>query len=98
MAIKTLPKITRALIAGGRSPEEPVAIVTNASLPDMSVIETTLACAAVDAEERGARPPALVCIGEVVRMRQVLDWAGQMAGASPRDLDPLGTRGQAETG
>ena len=98
MAIKTLPKITAALIEGGRSPEEPVAIVTNASLPDMSVIETTLGRAVADADAQGAKPPALVCIGEVVRMRQVLDWAGQMAGVPPRDLDPLGTRGQAETG
>lgn len=98
MAIKTLPKIAAALIAGGRSPSEPVAVVCNATLPQMAVVETTLRNAVRDVEAAGVQPPAIVCIGEVVRMRQVLDWMGQIAGDSPRDLDPLGSRSMTETG
>ena len=98
MAIKTLPKITAKLIEGGRAPTEPVAVVTNATVPDMSVLETTLEAAARDVADAGIAPPAIICIGEVVRMRKVLDWAGQMAGEEVRDLDPLGVRTQAETG
>jgi uroporphyrin-III C-methyltransferase len=30
-------------------------------------------------------------------MRQVLDWQGMLAGAAPRDLDPLGRGLPAET-
>ena len=98
MAIKTLPKITRALLDAGRSAEEPVAVVSNAAHTDMRVLETTLAEAAEDVVHAGIKPPAIICIGEVVRMRQVLDWAGRMAGEAPRDLDPLGVKAQAETG
>ena len=98
MAIKTLPKITAKLIEGGRPADEPVAIVCDASLPTMRVIETTLGRAVEDAEEAGATPPAIICIGQVVRMRQVLDWVGQMSGELPRDLDPLGARSVADAG
>jgi len=98
MAMKTLPKITAALIRGGRAPSEPVAVVTNATLPDMQVLETTLGTAVEDVTDAGLSPPAIVCIGEVVRMRGVLDWVGQMAGHAPRDLDPLAVRHLPDTG
>ena len=98
MAMKTLPKISAALIDAGRSPDEPVAVVCNATLQDMQVVETTLGSAVTDVQAAGIKPPAIVCIGEVVRMRQVLDWAGQMAGQKPRNLDPLGARRMTETG
>jgi uroporphyrin-III C-methyltransferase len=98
MAMKTMPKITAALIRGGRAPSEPVAVVTNATLPEMQVLETTLGTAVEDVAAAGLAPPAIVCIGEVVRMRSVLDWVGQMAGHGPRDLDPLETRQMPETG
>ena len=98
MSIKTLPKITAALIQGGRSAAEPMAIVQNATLPDMQVLETTLGDAVADVEARGIEPPAIMCIGDVVRMRQALDWMGQIAGEAPRDFDPLGARSMTETG
>jgi len=98
MAMKTLPKISAALISGGRSPDEPVAVVSKASTPEQRVVETSLGSAPADVAAVGLEPPALVVIGEVVRMRRVLDWAGQMAGEPPRDLDPLGARRIAETG
>lgn len=98
MAMKTLPKISAALIRGGRSADELVAVISNASTPQQRVLETTLGRAVEDVIAAGMSPPALVVIGEVVRMRQVLDWVGQMAGEAPRDLDPLGARRQAETG
>lgn len=98
MAIKTLPKITAKLIEAGRSEAEPVAVVSNAAHADMTVLETTLGRAAADVVAEGVTPPAVICIGEVVRMRQVLDWVGQMQGQPVRDVDPLGARRQAETG
>ncbi|MEL6478347.1 MAG: uroporphyrinogen-III C-methyltransferase [Pseudomonadota bacterium] len=98
MAIKTLPVITARLIEAGRSPSEPVAIVQNATTPEMRVLETTLGTAVADLAVAGFGPPAILCIGEVVRMRQCLDWLGQIAGAAPGSLDPLGARRVAETG
>ena len=98
MAMKTLPKITAQLIGAGRPASQPVAIVTDASLPSMRVLETTLGEAAADVGSHGLKPPAIICIGEVVRLRGVLDWVGQMAGVAPRDLDPLGMRPIADAG
>ena len=98
MAMKTLPVIVARLIAAGRSPSEPVAIVMNATRPGMKVLETTLGAAVADAEAGAIGPPAIVCIGEVVRMRRCLDWLAWTAGEPPRDLDPLGARRAAETG
>lgn len=98
MAIKTLPKIAAKLMEAGRSVDEPVAIVSDASLPTMRVVETTLGQAVEDAEAQGVKPPAIICIGQVVRMRQVLDWIGQMSGDAPRSLDPLNARSIADAG
>jgi uroporphyrin-III C-methyltransferase len=98
MAIKTLPAISASLIAAGRSPGEPVAIIMDATLPTMRVLETTLGRAVEDLATSGMGPPAILCIGRVALMRQALDWIGQMAGAAPRDLDPLGDDPARDTG
>ena len=90
MGMKHLDQISAALIAAGRSGAEPVAIVTNATTPRQAVLETTLATAVADAAAGGVAPPAIICVGRVVLMRQVLDWAALAAGNAPRDLDPLG--------
>ncbi|MDC1198816.1 uroporphyrinogen-III C-methyltransferase [bacterium] len=93
MAMKHLGQIADRFIAAGRDPDEPVAIVTRATAPDQQVLETTLVRAAADAEAAGLEPPAVICVGRAVLMRQTLDWVGQMAGEPVRALDPLG-RGQ----
>ena len=98
MAVKHMPDICQKLIAAGRSPDEPVAVVRNATRDDMQVLETTLATAPHDIVESGIGAPAIICIGRVVQMRQCLDWIGQMAGEPVRDTDPLGVRAISETG
>ena len=92
MAIKHLPGICANLINAGRKSSEPVAIVSNASLPNMTVLETTLGQAPQDVLDHNITPPAIIAVGEVVRMRQCLDWISQMKGIPPRNTDPLGTR------
>ena len=91
MAIKHLPEICANLIAAGRSKDEPVAVVSNATWDKMDVLETTLGQAPDDVATHGFEPPAIICVGNVVKMRQCLDWIGQINGIAPRDLDPLGT-------
>jgi uroporphyrin-III C-methyltransferase len=95
MAMKHIPTITSRLIAAGRSPDEPVAFVTDASTSTQQVLETTLARAADDVTASGLQPPAIVVVGEVVRLRPALDWMGAAAG---RVLvaDPLGNRADAQ--
>lgn len=92
MAMKHIGEIAGKLIEAGRAPSEPVAFVCNASTGAQSVLETTLGTAVGDVAAAGLAPPAIVVVGEVVRLRQGLDWLGALAG---RKLvgDPLGTEG-----
>ena len=68
MAVSNLEKIAAALIAAGRSADTPAAVVENASLPEERVIRGRLEeIAALAAAERVV-PPAVVVIGDVVRL------------------------------
>ena len=96
MAIKHIEDIAGRLMSGGRDPDEPVAVVSNATLPDMRVLETTLSRAAADTAKAKIEPPAIVCVGRVVLLRQALDWLGQSRGEPVRSLDPLGIRRSEE--
>lgn len=80
MAMKHIGQITRNLIAAGRSRDEPVAFVCNASTTEQSVLETTLERAEADVVASGLEPPAIVVVGEVVRLRSALDWLGALDG------------------
>ena len=98
MAIKNLPEICTKLIQAGRNKDEPVAVVSSATLPDMRVLETTLSRAATDVDDAGMVPPSIICIGRVALMRQCLDWMAALEGTRPRNLDPLGVGLISETG
>ena len=95
MAMKHIPTITSRLIAAGREPDEPVAFVTDASTATQNVLETTLARAADDVAASGLQPPAIVVVGQVVRLRPALDWMGAAAGRV-LTADPLGNRAEAQ--
>ena len=92
MAMKHLPEISEKLIAAGREADEPVAIVCNATQPEMRVLETTLEHAAQDAIDAEMKPPSIICVGKVTLMRQCLDWMAQAQGIPARNLDPLDVR------
>ncbi len=90
MGIKHVAQIAGALLDAGRAPSEPVAVVTDATTPRQRVLETTLVRLVDDLAASGLAPPAIICVGRAVMMRQVLDWQAMAAGAAPRALDPLG--------
>lgn len=85
MAMKHIAQISANLIASGRSASEPVAFVCNAATGDQQVLETTLGEAVVAVAASGLQPPAIVVVGEVVRLRASLDWLGALGG---RRLQP----------
>jgi uroporphyrin-III C-methyltransferase len=93
MALKHMGEITRRLIEGGRSPDEPTALVCSAATEGQRVAVTTLAQAPAVAETLD--PPAIVVIGDVVRLRPALDWLGALTGKS-LESDPLGNRADRE--
>lgn len=92
MAMKHIGPITERLIAAGRNADEPMAFVTNASMPDQAVLETTLGRAVAEVAAARLEPPAIVVVGEVVRFRAALDWLGAAEGRVLTP-DPLGLRG-----
>lgn len=89
MAMKHLGVIAERFLEAGRAPTDPVAVVSNASTPKQRVLETTLARAAADVAEAGMEAPAIICIGEVVRLRQGLDWLGALTEGRVLHPDPL---------
>ncbi len=97
MALSHLSSIASLLIENGRYADEPVALVRNATLRSQQVLETTLGQAAADVERTGFKAPAIIVIGEVVRLREGLDWLGALEGRVLK-RDPLETRGQRDAG
>lgn len=96
MAMKHIAEISANLIAAGRSRNEPVAFVCNASTSAQEVLETTLGEAPAAALSSGIEPPAIVVVGEVVRLRGSLDWLGALAGRRLHP-DPFRRSGSKET-
>jgi uroporphyrin-III C-methyltransferase len=95
MALKHIDLIAEKLIAAGRPADEPVAVVAKATTDEQQVLETSLIRCAADVQQQGIEPPAIVVIGEVVRLRAALDWIGALQGRR-LEADPLGHRRQHE--
>ncbi len=66
MALSRLDEIALRLLAAGRPPETPVAVVAQATLPGQAVLRSTLGRCTLDARRAELPTPALVVIGEVV--------------------------------
>ncbi|QYM78034.1 uroporphyrinogen-III C-methyltransferase [Horticoccus luteus] len=78
MGARRLPQIAAALTAGGLRESTPVAVVTNASLPTQEVRVATLGSAGELAPTILGKP-ALIIVGEVVRLAEVLTQASALA-------------------
>ena len=76
MPMKHLKEISDILLAAGRSPDEPAAVVSKGCMPDQQVLVTTLGSCAEEAAKEGLAPPSLFVLGEVVRLREQLNWLG----------------------
>ena len=96
MGIKHVGRITAELLKAGRAADDPVAVVTSATTANQKVLETTLGKIEVDLKAAGMAPPAIICIGKSVLMRQALDWQSMVLGNAPRNTDPLGRGRPAE--
>lgn len=74
MGLRTLRAIAGRLIAAGKSPETPAACVRNGTRPDQRVVTGTLGDLADKVERAGLTPPAVIVIGDVVKLRDRLAW------------------------
>jgi uroporphyrin-III C-methyltransferase/precorrin-2 dehydrogenase/sirohydrochlorin ferrochelatase len=78
MGVSRLRETADALVAAGRSAQTPVAIIESGWTPQQRTTVTTLRDCAEDAERAGVLPPAVVVVGEVVSVRNLLgDSAGE---------------------
>ena len=74
MGIGALAEISRQLIAHGMSPDTPAAAVQHGTRRNQRTVVATLCTLADAIAAAGMRPPALLIVGEVVRLQQRLDW------------------------
>ena len=74
MGVRKLESLMELLIAHGRAPDCPAAVVQSASLPAQRTVVATVATIAAAARAAGLGMPALTIVGEVVRLREQLRW------------------------
>lgn len=78
MGVGRLAGIADALIAGGRDPGTPVAIVERATSPTQRVTTGELATIAATAAAAGVSSPAVTVVGDVVAVREAIGWAERL--------------------
>jgi len=74
MAVGNLRHIVDRLIQNGRPPSTPVALIVNGTTHRQQTLIGTLGNIVSRAEEEGLQPPAVMVVGEVVRLRERLGW------------------------
>jgi uroporphyrinogen III methyltransferase / synthase len=74
MGVKGLTKIVAQLLAHGRSPQTPVALIHWGTTSEQQTVTGTLADIIAKATAAGLEPPVVTVIGEVVALREHLQW------------------------
>jgi len=74
MGVKNLPDITQKLIAHGKSPATPVALIRWGTTPSQQTVTGTLDDIAERVKEAGLKAPAIIVVGDVVLLRENLKW------------------------
>lgn len=74
MGMGNLDKICRQLITHGRAPSTPVALIRWGTCPGQEVLTGNLEDIAQSAREADFKNPAIILVGEVVRLREKLAW------------------------
>lgn len=74
MGMKNLAQIAGNLMAHGRPPETPVALIRWGTRPEQEVLTGALSDIAEKAHKAAFRAPAITVVGEVVNLRDKLRW------------------------
>ena len=84
MVMHNLERIVAAMLEAGLATGTPAAVIISASTPKQRVLVSTLENLAGDARAQKLEPPAIVVIGEVVKLRDELALAGPSAAVEPK--------------
>jgi uroporphyrinogen III methyltransferase/synthase len=74
MGVKNLPYIAENLVAAGRDPKTPVALVRWGTTPQQITVQGTLNTIVAEVQAAGLKPPAIIIVGEVIELRETLNW------------------------
>ncbi|MEQ1067565.1 siroheme synthase CysG [Acinetobacter sp. XH1741] len=74
MGLVGLERLCEQLIAHGQRPDMPVALISKGTTPEQKVVVGSLADIASKVTEHQIHAPTLTIIGEVVRLREQLQW------------------------
>lgn len=74
MGVANLPYIRDSLVAHGRAPETPVALIRWGTRPEQETLTGTLATIVEQVREANFQSPAIIIVGEVVKLREALNW------------------------
>ncbi len=74
MGLVGLAEICQQLILRGVSPDMPVAVVQQGTTQQQRVVTATLETLAIKVAAAAMKPPCLTIIGEVVQLREKLNW------------------------
>ena len=74
MGVKNLPDITQKLIAHGKSPDTPVALIRWGTTPSQKTVTGNLDNISDRVKKAGLKAPAIIVVGDVVNLRKSLKW------------------------
>jgi uroporphyrinogen III methyltransferase/synthase len=74
MGFGNLPLIVKNLTEAGMASGKPVAVISKATTAEQRTVTGTLADIEARVAEAGLPTPALIVVGEVVRMREAINW------------------------
>jgi uroporphyrinogen III methyltransferase / synthase len=74
MGVRQLPHITASLIAAGRVPSEPVAVIESGTLPGQRTVSATLETIAETALAQAVKPPSVTIVGAVSTLTEQIAW------------------------
>jgi len=72
MGLHNISKISNKLISIGKSKELPCAVISKGTTPEQKVVVGTLED--IEEKAKGLESPALIIVGEVVKLREQLNW------------------------
>jgi uroporphyrinogen III methyltransferase/synthase len=74
MTVKNISLVCKRLIENGRSPETPVAVVRWGTRADQTTLVGNLGNIASLVKDNDIKPPAVMVVGDVVKLRETLQW------------------------